>query len=445
MSAQELKFVSTKQEQIAILAGNNPDMAFTSLHHHIDYTWLFRAYQLTRKDGAVGVDNQTAAEYERQLETNLRDLLARIKSGSYQAPAIRRVYIPKGDGKYRPLGIPTFEDKIVQRAVVMLLEPIYEQDFFDCSFGFRRQHSAHQALQCLRNHIMDEKGRWVLDVDIQKYFDTIDHRHLRSFLAKRVVDGVIRKLIDKWLKAGVLEDDTIRYLNLGTPQGGVISPLLANVYLHYVLDEWFDQEVKPRMQGHCSLTRFADDFVMVFEHYDDCYRVQRVMNKRFKRYELELHPEKTRRIDFRFRYRKENLRRGKDVNFDFLGFTHYWGRSRQGIFVVRQKTAKVRLARTLKGFNEFCRKCRHLPLSVQQRMLNRKLRGHYAYFGITGNSKSLRNIHYKVERLWHKWLGRRSRKSYIPWQRFTLLLKRLPLEKPRIYHQYYQGHQLAKQ
>ena len=445
MGAQKPIFVSTKQQRIAMLARNNPAMAFTSLNHYIDYAWLLRAYQLTRKDGAVGVDGQTAAMYESQLESNLQDLLDRIKSGQYKAPAIRRSYIPKGNGQQRPLGIPTFEDKIVQRAVVMLLEPIYEQDFYDCSFGFRKHRSAHQALQSLRNHIMDEKGRWVLDVDIQRYFDMIDHQHLRKFLARRVVDGVIRKLIDKWLKAGVLDAGVLKYSSRGTPQGGVASPLLANVYLHYVLDEWFTQEVTPRMRGNCSLTRFADDFVMVFERYDDCYRVQQVLGKRFERYGLNLHPEKTRRVDFRFRFRKENQQRGKAVNFDFLGFTHYWGKSRRGHFVVRQKTAKDRLARTLKAFNEFCRRYRHKPLDVQHTMLNRKLRGHYAYFGVTGNGKSLRNIHRKVQHLWRKWLGRRSRKSYIPWQRFTVLLNRFPLEQPHIYHQYIQGHQLARQ
>ena len=430
-------FVSTKQRQIAKLARNNPTMAFTSLNHYMDYAWLHRAYQLTRKDGAVGIDKVTATEYERMLESNLQGLLNRIKSGRYQAPPIRRSYIPKGDGQRRPLGIPTFEDKIVQRAVVMLLEPIYEMDFYDFSYGFRQRRSAHQALQNLRNRIMDERGRWVLDVDIQKYFDTIDHQHLRQFLAKRVVDGVVRKLIDKWLKAGVVESGKLTYPKRGTPQGGVISPLLANIYLHYVLDEWIDREVKPRMNGKISITRFADDFVMVFEDYSDCHRVKRVLPKRFERFGLVLHPEKTQQVDFRFRYRKENLRKGKSVNFDFLGFTHYWGRSRRGKFVVYQKTAKSRTARTLKAFNLFCKTNRHRPLDEQQIQLNRKLRGHYAYFGITGNGKALRNVHHKVVRLWHKWLGRRSRKSYITWDRFVILLKRLPLERAKIYHKYY--------
>ena len=259
--AQKLMNVSTKQQRVATLAKNYPARAFTSLNHYIDYDWLYHAYKLTRKDGAAGVDGITAQSYERQLDSNLQDLLKRIKTGKYRASAIRRAYIPKGGGKQRPLGIPTFEDKIVQRAVVMLLEPIYEQDFYDCSFGFRKGRSAHQALRILRNNIMDEGGRWVLDVDIQKYFDTINHKQLRQFLSRRVVDGVIRKLIDKWLKAGILEAGQLQKSVQGTHQGGVISPLLANIYLHYVLDEWFAKEVKPRMKGQCSMTRFSDDCV----------------------------------------------------------------------------------------------------------------------------------------------------------------------------------------
>ncbi|TPE45718.1 group II intron reverse transcriptase/maturase [Maribrevibacterium harenarium] len=438
-------FVSTKQQQIAELARKHAEVSFTSLHHHIDYAWLFTAYQLTRKDGAVGVDRVTATMYEQNLESNLQDLLCRVKSGRYRAPAIRRVYIPKGDGKQRPLGIPTFEDKIVQRAVVMLLEPIYEQDFHPASFGFRPGRSAHQALQYVRDKIMEQRGQWILDVDIQKYFDTINHTYLRKFLDRRVRDGVIRRLIDKWLRAGILEGNQLTKPSQGTPQGGVISPLLANIYLHYVLDEWFECAVRPRMRGHCSLTRFADDFVMVFEDYRDCYRVQKVLGQRFIKYGLTLHPDKTRRVDFRFRYRKMNIQRGKVVNFDFLGFTHHWGKSRLGKFVVRQKTAKGRLAKALKAINLFCKVNRHRPLIEQWTRLNKRLIGHYAYFGITGNSKSIRGLHYKAQRLWHKWLGRRSRKSYIPWKRFALLLRRLPLAAPKIYHQYYMSHQAAKQ
>ena len=254
--------VLTKQERIAELARTNRQMAFTSLNGFLDADWLRYAYDQTRKDGAVGVDGQTAEAYAENLEANLADLLDRLKSGRYQAPPVRRVFIPKAGSatEKRPLGIPAFEDKVAQRAVVMLLEAIYEQDFRGCSFGFRRGRSAHQAIQHLRNRIMDRGGRWILDVDLRRYFDSIDHAKLRELLARRVVDGVVRRLIDKWLKAGVLADGQLHRSSTGTPQGGVISPLLANVYLHYVLDEWFYQDVEPRMKGRCSLERFRDDF-----------------------------------------------------------------------------------------------------------------------------------------------------------------------------------------
>jgi RNA-directed DNA polymerase len=232
----------------------------STLHHVIDLEWMREAYRLTRKNGAPGIDGVTAANYEVNLETNLLDLLERIKSGRYVAPPVRRVYIPKADGSERPLGIPTFEDKVAQRAIVMVLEAIYEQDFLPCSFGFRPGRSAHQALSVLRLAFMGrQRLRWVLDVDISKYYDTIQHQHLRAFLDRRVTDGVIRRMIDKWLKAGVLEDGLLRHTIEGTPQGGVVSPLLANIYLHQVLDEWFELDVRPRLKGNSILVRYADD------------------------------------------------------------------------------------------------------------------------------------------------------------------------------------------
>jgi RNA-directed DNA polymerase len=253
--------VSTKQERIAGLAKQSPQMAFTSLAYLMDIDWLKDAYQRTRKDGAVGVDGVTAEEYEQDLEGNLQRLHDRAKSGTYQAPPVRRVHIPKGGSstETRPLGIPTLEDKVLQRAVVMLLEPIYEQDFLDCSYGFRSGRSAHQALEFFRNRLMDCRGGWVLKVDIQKFFDTLDQGHLRTFLRLRVRDGVLLRLIDKWLKAGVMEDGSVSYPEAGTPQGGVVSPLLSNVFLHYVLDLWFDQDVKPRPCQRAFLIRYADD------------------------------------------------------------------------------------------------------------------------------------------------------------------------------------------
>lgn len=263
--------VSTKQERIAELAKRSPQMAFTSLAYLMDLDWLKEAYQRTRKDGAVGVDGVTAEEYERDLEGNLQRLLDRAKSGTYRAPPVRRVHIPKGGSttETRPLGIPTLEDKVLQRAVVMLLEPIYEQDFLDCSYGFRRGRSAHQALKFFRDQMMNHRGGWVLEVDIRKFFDHLDHGHLRTFLRLRVRDGVLLRLIGKWLKAGVMEDGSVSYPDAGTPQGGVVSPLLSNVFLHYVLDQWFEQEVKPRLSQRAFLIRYADDFVIGFRDERD--------------------------------------------------------------------------------------------------------------------------------------------------------------------------------
>lgn len=429
--------VSTKQERIAEMARLNPTMGFTSLNHHLDLEWLRAAYHRTRKDGAVGVDGQTAAEYEANLDANLSSLLERIKSGRYRAPAVRRVHIPKAKGGTRPLGIPTFEDKVAQRAIVMLLEPIYEHDFLDCSYGFRRGRSAHQALTELRSHVMDQGLRWVLDVDVRAYFDTIDHGHLREFLAKRVVDGVVRRMIDKWLKAGVLEGGQLRRSELGTPQGGVISPLLANIYLHYVLDEWWVREVVPRMKRRCSLVRYADDFVMMFEDLLDCIRVQRVLGARLNRFGLSLHLGKTQMVDFRFR-RPGGVRHPKTdaTTFDFLGFTHVWGKSHRNKNIVCQVTAKDRFARALRAIHVWCRRHRHLPVDAQHRTLSQKMRGHYAYFGITGNSRRVRWYARKVQEIWRYWLMRRSRDGHRGWKWYSRLRTRYPLPPARLVHTY---------
>ena len=268
--------ISTRQQRIAQLAREAPGMAFTSLAHHIDIEWLKEAYRLTRKDGATGVDGQTARDYAANLEENLQTLLDRAKSGTYRAPPVRRVHIPKGDGSStRPIGIPTFEDKLLQRAVVMVLEQVYEQDFLDCSYGFRPERSAHQALESFWSQMMKMGGGWVVEVDIKKFFDTLDHGHLREFLRLRVRDGVLLRLIGKWLNAGVMEAGCIANSDTGTPQGGVISPLLANVFLHEVLDKWFEREVQPRLKGRAFLVRYADDFVIGCSCEEDARRIMR--------------------------------------------------------------------------------------------------------------------------------------------------------------------------
>ena len=429
--------LSTKRQRIAELARSKRGMALSTLHHVIDLEWLKEAYRLTRKDGAPGIDGVMAADYAENLEANLSDLLARIKSGRYQAPPVRRAYIPKADGSRRPLGLPTFEDKVCQRAIIMVLELVYEQDFFSCSYGFRPGRSAHQALQELRTGFMRHGLRWVIDLDIENYFGSISHSHLRSFLDQRVTDGVIRRMIDKWLNAGVLEDGLLRHATEGSPQGGVVSPCLSNIFLHHVLDEWFENEVKPRLKGKSTLVRFADDAVMAFADFRDAQRVLDVLGKRLARYGLTLHPDKTRFIDFRS-YRSD----GKDhpeadgTSFTFLGFCHVWGKSRKGKNVVRLVTAKQRYNRALAAVTEWCRKNRHLPIPEQHTRLVAQMRGHYGYYGISGNFRRLRWYANKVARIWQKWLSRRDRGNGLNWGRFNELLKRHPLPAPRIVHRY---------
>jgi RNA-directed DNA polymerase len=431
--------ISTKLERIALQAREAPGMAFTTLAHHIDLAWLQEAYRRTRKDGATGVDRQTAEQYAANLEGNLRSLLDRAKSGTYRAPPVRRVHIPKGTGtgaETRPIGIPTFEDKVLQRAVAMMLEAVYEQDFFDCSYGFRPGRSAHQALQALWLQMTRFAGGWILDVDVRKFFDTLVHGHLREILRRRVLDGVLLRLVGKWLAAGVLEDGYITYPDTGSPQGGVVSPILANIYLHEVLDRWFDREVKPRLWGRAQLVRYADDAVLFFEHEQDARRVMAVVPKRFGKYGLTLHPEKTRLIEFRRPDRRALLvSRGasrRPGTFDLLGFTHYWGMSRSGKWIVRRSTAKGRFRRALRRIADWCRKHQHDDLPVQQQALAQKLMGHYGYFGITGNSRALQRFLHEAIRVWRKWLDRRSQRARVGWDKMLALLKHYPLPQPRI-------------
>jgi group II intron reverse transcriptase/maturase len=432
--------VSTKLHRIAELARKAPEMVLTTLAHHMDVDFLREAYRRTRKDGAAGVDGQTAKQYEKDLEANLQSLLERFKSGAYKAPPVRRVYIPKGDGsKTRPIGIPTFEDKVLQRAVAMVLEAVYEEDFYNFSYGFRPKRSAHHALAYLWKELMDMGGGWVLDLDIKSFFDTMDHSHLRAFLDQRVRDGVLRRAIDKWLKAGILEDGQFRRSENGTPQGGVVSPILSNVYLHEVLDKWFECQVKPRLQGKAFVVRFADDAVIVFASEADARRVLEVLPKRFEKYGLTLHPEKTCLVAFR---RPVRSSQGKDSNdeqqrpghFDILGFTHFWARSRRGNWVIKRRTSSSRFARAVRRVYEWCRKHRHWKVKEQHAALKRKLQGHYAYYGITGNSYALSRFTYEVMRAWRKWLNRRSQRRTMPWEKFNALLKRLPLPPVRCVH-----------
>lgn len=425
----ESETVYTRQQRIAQLAGQTPRFRMVSLNRYLDLEWLREAYRRTRKDGALGVDGVSAAEYERDLDANLADLLERAKSGSYQAPPVRRTYIPKGDGDRRPLGVPTLEDKVLQRAVVMLLEPVYEQDFRDCSHGFRPNRSAHTALAALWQQGMGLGGCWLIDADIRKFFDTLAKPTLRVILNQRIGDGVLRRLVSKWLHAGVMEEGAITYPETGTPQGGVISPLLSNIYLHEVLDEWFERDLKPRLSGRAFLIRYADDFVMGFERQADARRVMEVLAKRFEKYGLSIHPEKTRLIGFFPPERQE----GERTSFDFVGFTHYWGVSRKGRACIKRKTSRSRMTRALRKMRRYCRATMRQPVSEQWKGLCVRIKGHCNFYGITGNADSLRQYHYEVGRIWWKSLNRRSGHARKGWDWYNQIIARqYPLPVVRV-------------
>jgi RNA-directed DNA polymerase len=429
----DLDTISTRLERIAGLARQFRDQPLKTLAHHIDLDWLREAHRRTRKDGATGVDGQTSAEYATNLEENLRSLLERAKSGTYRAPPVRRAYIPKSSGEMRPLGIPTFEDKVLQRAVAMVLEAVYEQEFLDCSYGFRPGRSAHQALDALQQEANKMGGGWVIEIDIRKYFDSIDHERLREVLHGRIRDGVILRLLGKWLHAGVLEDGAVTRPAAGSPQGGVVSPILANIFLHDVLDVWFHQVVLPRMRGGAHLVRYADDAVMLFEYEEDARRVMAVLPERFGKYGLTLHPDKTRLVAFKRPDRMKPCDDGegpdKAGTFNLLGFTVHWGKTLSGKWVVKTRTAADRFRQALRRILEWCKAHRHEPLVMQQQALNIKLRGHYGYYGRIGNRGWLWALRYRVTRGWKQWLSHRSQRG-LTWAAMTRLLQRYPLLAP---------------
>ena len=423
-----------KLQRIAQQAHRYPEMVFNNVFHVIDRDFLLEAYRLTRKTSAPGVDKVTATQYAENLDDNLRDLHERLRDNRYIAPPVERVWIEKEDGKKRPIGKPCFEDKIVQRAVVMILEAIFEHDFHDFSHGFRKGHSQHQALHELRELCRKLNITWIVDADVSGFFDHLDWNLLREFIQQRVRDGGILRLIGKWLHAGVLEAGELMHPDKGTPQGGVISPMLANVFLHHVLDEWFVKDVQPRMKGGCFLIRFGDDFIIGCELEADARRVMEVLPKRFNRFSLSIHPEKTVLIEFKRPPSREPSAPGKGT-FDFLGFTHYWAKTRRGYWVIKRKTVGKRLRRFMKAIWLWCRENRHQPLQEQYRILCSKLRGYYQYYGIRGNFRVLEAVFRHTHRAWRYWLSRRSHKGHINWQKFVALVHdKLPLPKPRIIH-----------
>jgi len=420
------EIVCTKQRRIAEIARQHPLERLTTLNHYLDVEWLKEAYWRIRRDSAPGVDGQSFSDYGEHLEERLKSLLDRAKSGRYVAPPVRRVYIPKeGSDEKRAIGIPSCEDKVLQRAVAMILEPIWEESFYEFSYGFGPGRSPHQALEAFWQGATEQGVRWVLEVDIRKYFDSVNRSKLMEIVSGRIGDGVILRLVSKWLHAGVMEEGQLHYPEAGTPQGGVISPLLSNIYLHEVFDKWFAEVVRGRMEGKVVAVRFADDLVIGFTHRRDAERVYRVIFRRFEKYGLQLHPEKTRLVPFG-RPEKGGLDGDKPHRpgtFDFLGFTHYWGKSWRGYWVIKRKTARKRLRRTLKSIGDWCRRNRHRGMLDQFVELERKLEGHYAYYGITGNGRSLEQVRTGVRRVWRKWLARRSRGSEsLSWERMQRYL-----------------------
>lgn len=431
----DLGSIKTRLQRIGRKAKESPDLVFTSIAHNIDLVLLWEALWGTRKDGAVGIDGVTWKAYKSNGQENLKDLLERFKSGSYKAPPGKRAYIPKADGKRRPIAISALEDKVLQRAVVMATEAVYEQDFYDFSYGFRPGRSSHQALKDVTQSLKETQGGWVLEVDVKGFFDAIDHRRLREILDLRMRDGVIRRMIDKWLRAGVLEEGEVNHSASGTPQGGVASPLLANIYLHEVLDKWFVEMVKPRLKGWSRIFRYADDFILIFEKESDARRVEEVVAKRFAKYHLEVHPDKTRLIDFRHPEAKSNGEQREPGSFDFLGFTFHWTQAQKSKrWFIRRKTAKKKLKLAFAKMTDWCRKNRHRPFREQAKTMAAKLRGHYAYYGIYGNSKSIREFRYQAIRIWKKWLSRRSQKRTLNWKGMGGMVERARLPPARIVH-----------
>jgi group II intron reverse transcriptase/maturase len=393
---------------------------------------LEASYRRIRKDAAVGVDGVTKDDYGQDLAGNLKDLHERLKSKRYRHQPIRRVNIPKDGGRTRPIGISALEDKVVQGAVRDVLEAIYEQDFSECSYGFRPGRSAHDAIRALDRAVRQGGVNWILEADITSFFDSLDRTKLKEMLQIRVADGSLLRLIGKLLRVGVLDGAEYSAPELGTAQGSALSPLLGNVYLHYTLDVWFEREIRPRLRGRATLIRYADDFVLGFERQDDAECVMALLHERMASFGLTLHPDKTRLLPFRQPPASQRGGKGPST-FDFLGFTVYWGRARSGRWCLWCKTRSSRLQRAIQVAADWCRRHRHLPVRVQHAALSRRIQGHFNYFGVNGNYRNLVPLVAATKRNWLKWLRRRSNRSRLTWARFAVLLERYPLPTPRIH------------
>ena len=429
----------TKLALISERAQREPKCQFTSLAHLLDEQFLKHCYYQLGRDRASGMDGVTWQEYGENLEENLKDLVARLKAKRYKPQPARRVYIPKDEHSKRPLGLPALEDKIVQKGIAWILEAIYEADFLDCSYGFRPGRNCHQAVDAVDKTIMRNPINHVIDADIKGFFDNVSHQWMLEFLQVRIVDPSFLLLLRRFLKAGYIDAGLLVATEQGTPQGGNLSPMLSNVFLHYVLDLWFEKRIKRQTRGACFLVRYADDFVCTIRYQDDARHIEQALRERFTQFDLELHPEKTRVISFG-RYERENAQRqGRRAHtFDFLGFTHFCGRSRKGHFIVGRRTSRKKFRKTCKELNLWLKRIRNfLPVKQWWPILAAKLRGHYQYYGVSGNMPSLQRYDRLALRLVLKWLNRRSQRRSFNWAGFDEYLKHYPLPKPRIVHNLY--------
>jgi group II intron reverse transcriptase/maturase len=430
---QTAEVASTGLERVAELAKQNPNLRFRSLAHYITVGALFWALSRLREGAAVGVDEVSVAEYasEERVHLNLEQLHRRLRAGRYRHQPIRRVHIPKGPGKTRPIGVSCTEDKVVQMAIRDVLEVIYEQDFRDCSYGFRPRRGAHDALRAVDRMVMRGGVTWILEADIQSFFDSLTRSELMKMIGLRVADGQLLRLIGKCLHVGVLDGAEYLEPTSGTVQGSVLSPLLGNIYLHHVLDVWFEDVVRPRLQGPAYLVRYADDFIIGFTCGEDAKRVAAVLPKRMEKFGLRLHPDKTRLVPFtRPSLGQRHARQSETL--DFLGFTLFWRRTRRTGWVLGMKTRKARIRKAVQAIHEFCRSRRREAVEDQRKGLWSRLMGHYAYFGVNGNYRCLERMYEAAVVAWHKWLNRRSQRSRLNWKRFADLLEAHPLPAPRI-------------
>jgi RNA-directed DNA polymerase len=410
-------------------------MAFTTLAHHMDVWFLESAYYRLNRHSASGIDRVTWQTYGEKLTLNLEDLHARLVNREYEPQPVVRQWIPKSNGKLRPLGLPALEDKIVQRSVADLLESIYEQDFHEFSYGFRPGRSAHQALRDLRQGL-HSRIHHVIDCDISSFFDNLQHDELLAILRKRVKDGRMLELIESWLKAGIMDDRDLVFPEKGSPQGSVISPLLANIYLHEVLDSWFSEVVTAHCRGKVVMYRYADDFVIGCELESDAQRIMKALPQRFSKYGLEINEDKTRMISFRRPPRNytRQTHGPKPGTFSFLGFTHYWGKTKKGWYTIKWKTDRRRLSRSVTTFWQWCRDHRHWSVETQYQILCAKLRGYNQYYGIPFNTAALELVYFKVTRAWRYWLNRRGGRKKLDWKTYQRLISKFTLPRPRIVH-----------